>query len=121
MNTQRALSSTQVGVIIVTGGCCGGDTSGAVARTKSFIEKLGIELGISVLIKELGGPQAMRGGLPARLVAEAQESYMRLGRYIVPAIVIGGKWVPLDEMSLRKALLDASRAQTTLREEKRNE
>ncbi len=121
MNTQKALGSTRVGVIIVTGGCCGGDTSGAVARARSFIEKLGTELGIQVLIKELGGAQAMRGGLPARLIAEARESYMRLGRYIVPAIVIGGKWVPLDEGALREALLGASRIQAKSREENRNE
>ncbi|HEX2994780.1 MAG TPA: hypothetical protein VHP14_08150 [Anaerolineales bacterium] len=121
MHTQEILSKTQVGVIIVTGGCCGGDTSGAVARAKSFIEKLGAELGVQVLIKELGGAQAMRGGLPARLIAEARESYARLGRYIVPAIIINGNWVPLDETALRNALLDARRAQTASGEENPNE
>jgi hypothetical protein len=121
MNTQEVLSKTQVGVIIVTGGCCGGDTSGAVTRVKSLIEKIGTEFGVPVLIKELGGAQAMRGGLPASLIAEAREAYARLGRLIIPAIIINGKWVSLDEAALRKALLDASRAQSTSREANRNE
>jgi hypothetical protein len=121
MNTPRELSRMQVGVIIVTGGCCGGDTSGVVNKAKSLIEKLGAELGVPVLIKELGGAQAMRGGLPSSLIAEAREAYARLGKLIVPAFVINGKWVSFDDVALKKALLDASRALSTSREENRNE
>jgi hypothetical protein len=84
-----------------------------------LIEKIGAELGVPVLIKELGGAQAMQGGLPASLIAEAREAYARLGRLIVPAIVINGKWVSVDEATLKKALLDAT--QSTSNEENHNE
>jgi hypothetical protein len=121
MNTAETSRKTRVGVIIVTGGCCGGDTSGAVARARSLIERIGAELGVPVLIKELGGAQAMRGGLPSSLVAEAREEYARRGRLIVPAIVINGKWVSFDEAALKKALRDAGRAQSASREAARDE
>jgi hypothetical protein len=120
-----AESGARVGVLIVTSGCSGGDSHrAAVNKAKSLMEKIGDELGIAVQIKEVGGAQAMRGGIPASLMAETRRTYALLGERVIPSIAINGKWVSIgdpDEAALKKAMLDACSRYSTSRGENRNE
>ncbi len=114
-----------VGAIIVTSGCSGGNRySVLVTKARHLLAKIGEELGVSVAIREIGGPQAMQGGLSSSLAAEARGTYARVGEQVLPSIAINGKWVSVgspDEGVLRKALLEASGARAPSRREVPNE
>jgi len=99
-----------VGIVLINGSCCYPGLAPIDEQFLQTLDQLITETGVPVQIKTISAVQALRGGVPIKVLAEGMAKFQQEKRPPLPAVLINGKIVAsgfLDPEAVRSALLQA--------------
>lgn len=102
----------QVGVVIISGGCCIAGMAPLDERAGQVVEQAVAETGVSAEVRVLPATAALSGAAPRQVIAELIGEFNTSGRIGLPAVLVNGEVVAKGVIRLeevRSGLLRAAR------------
>lgn len=99
-----------VGIVIINGSCCYPGLAPIEEQFRQILDQLIAETGVPVQVKTISAVQALRGGVPIKVLADGMAKFQQEKRPPLPAVLINGRIVAsgfLDPEAVRSALLQA--------------
>lgn len=97
-----------LGIVIINGSCCYPGLAPVEEQVRQILDQMISETGVPVQIKTISAIQALRGGVPLKVLGEGMVIHQQEKRWPLPAVLVNGKLIVRgfpDPDAIRSALL----------------